>query len=97
LNSKKTYDAQGTFVAVAHIKHTDMIFADGTPPTDTILNYFLSLCEQYTDDSSEVYSSNNEVNGSNAIDTNTNSYGKEKLNTCGGTVAVHCKGKFHKN
>lgn len=88
LNSKKTYDAQGTFVAVARINHTDMVFADGTPPNESILNYFLELCEMYIDDS-------NEVNGSNAIDTNTNDANKDvdKLHKCGGAVAVHCKGK----
>lgn len=91
LNSKKTYDAKRTFVEVANIQHTDMIFTDGTPPTDLILKHFLRLCEQYIDESS-VLSSNNEVNYSNTNTKNKNS--EVVADKCVGAVAVHCKGIF---
>lgn len=50
LNNKRTYDAKRTFVEVANIQHSDMVFTDGTPPTDAILRGFLNLCERYIGD-----------------------------------------------
>lgn len=90
LNSKKTYDAKRTFVAVANIQHSDLVFTDGTPPTDSILNYFLRLCEEYINDDSEVECANNEIGKFDANNTITiiNNVTKSP-----GAVAVHCKGK----
>jgi len=106
LNSKKTYDAKRTFVAVANIQHTDLVFTDGTPPTDSILKYFLHLCEQYIDDSCDVECTNNEKSESNQITPNAiinseaneitpNTITNSEANAakCIGAVAVHCKGK----
>lgn len=58
-----------------------MVFTDGTPPTDSILNNFLNLCEQYINDDLDAINRNKNING--------------KTNTfkCGDAVAVHCKGK----
>jgi len=91
LNSKRTYDAKRTFVEVANIQHTDMVFTDGTPPTDTILNNFLNLCEEYIEDVSVVDRTNSEITEPNAIDMNVNSDIGSVIN-CIGAVAVHCKG-----
>lgn len=93
LNSKNTYDARRTFVEAANIQHTDLIFTDGTPPTDAILNKFLDLCEQYIEDIPEVKYMNNEITGPNAID-NTKRVNDETSSAfnCVGAVAVHCKG-----
>lgn len=66
-----------------------MIFTDGTPPSDSILQSFLNVCEQYINDSSELESKNNEITLPNKIITNTN---KSE-----GAVAVHCKGKYNNN
>lgn len=85
LNSKRTYDAKCTFVAAANIQHTDLVFTDGTPPTDSILNIFLNLCEQYVNDDSD------------AINRNKNITNKTNTSKCGGAVAVHCKGKCDSN
>lgn len=93
LNSKKTYDAKRTFVAVANIQHTDLIFTDGTPPSDTILKYFLRLCEQYIDDSCEVEHTNNEKCESNEITPNIIINNEVNIDKHAGAVAVHCKGK----
>jgi len=86
------YDAQRTFVAVANIQHTDMIFTDGTPPSVAILNNFLRLCEQYTDNSSEVKCTNSELKIIPNVNTNENSNGNDSTTNCDGAVAVHCKG-----
>lgn len=78
-------------MAIANIQHTDMIFPDGTPPSDSILNKFLRLCEQYIDENAEGIFQNNEMNESNITTTNTS------INTnasSAGAVAVHCKGKI---
>lgn len=91
LNSKRTYDAKRTFVEVANIQHTDMIFTDGTPPTDLILKHFLRLCEQYIDESSETLNTN-EINDLNTITTNKNTNSEIVADKCVGAVAVHCKG-----
>jgi hypothetical protein len=66
-----------------------MVFTDGTPPTDSILDCFLCLCEQYINENSNVVSMNNEIKDSNTITTNTNI--NSKVNVAG-AVAVHCKG-----
>lgn len=75
---------------MANIQHTDMVFTDGTPPTDTILQSFLSVCEQYidTNDNSES-ECKNETEESSIISTNSNICNGK----CEGAVAVHCKGK----
>jgi len=91
LNSKKTYDAKRTFVAVANIQHTDLVFTDGTPPSDSILKYFLRLCEQYIDDNCDVELAN-EKSESNEI-SNTIINSEDAIAKCVGAVAVHCKGK----
>ena len=93
LNSKKTYDAKRTFVALANIQHTDLVFTDGTPPSDSILKSFLSLCEQYVDDSCEVELTNNEKSQSNEITPNTIINSEANVAKYVGAVAVHCKGK----
>ncbi|XP_060844473.1 dual specificity protein phosphatase CDC14C-like [Rhopalosiphum padi] len=89
LNSKKTYDAKRTFVAVANIQHTDLVFTDGTPPSDSILKYFLRLCEQYIDDNCDVELAN-EKSESNEI-SNTIINSEDAIAKCVGAVAVHCK------
>lgn len=93
LNSKKTYDAKRTFVAVANIQHTDLIFTDGTPPSDSILKCFLHLCEQYIDDSCEVEHTDNEKSESNDITRNIIINNETNVPNHAGAVAVHCKGK----
>lgn len=95
LNSKKTYDAKRTFVAVANIQHTDLIFTDGTPPSDSILKCFLHLCEQYIDDSCEVKLTNNEKSESSEITPNIIINNETNVANHAGAVAVHCKGKFN--
>lgn len=91
LNSKKTYDAKRTFVTVANIQHTDLIFTDGTPPSDAILKYFLRLCEQYIDDNCEVESTNNEKSELNEITPNIIINSEANVAKYAGAVAVHCK------
>jgi len=93
LNSKKTYDAKHTFVAEANIQHTDLIFTDGTPPSDTILKSFLDICEQYIDDSCEVEHANNEKCESNECTPNIIINNEANVGKHAGAVAVHCKGK----
>lgn len=90
LNSKRTYDAKRTFVDVANIKHTDMIFTDGTPPSDAILQLFLKLCAQYIDDISEVECTNKQ----SELDVTKNTITSSEISSthCVGAVAVHCKG-----
>lgn len=61
-----------------------MVFTDGTPPTDSILDCFLCLCEQYMNENSNDVSMNNEIKDSNTSINN-------KVNVAG-AVAVHCKG-----
>lgn len=80
-------------MAVANIQHTDMVFTDGTPPSDLILKKFLRLCEQYIDDSSEVESTNIIINEPNVTFTNKNGNGETSATKNVGAVAVHCKGK----
>jgi len=80
LNNKRTYDAKRTFVEAANIQHSDMVFTDGTPPTDAILGGFLNLCERYVGDVTDARRANGETTGPTVVDT-------------GGAVAVHCKGK----
>lgn len=64
-----------------------MVFTDGTPPTDSILQSFFSVCEQYINDSFEL-ECNNDMCESNIITTNSKvSKGKFE-----GAVAIHCKG-----
>lgn len=92
LNSKKTYDAKCTFVAVANIQHTDMFFTDGTTPTDLILTAFLRLCEQYVDDGSDFESTSDEVNKQHLVTSNQNQ-NDVCAAKCTGAVAIHCKGK----
>lgn len=70
-----------------------MIFTDGTPPSDSILNSFLCLCEQYIDENAEGVLTNNEMNES-SIQTTTNTNINTKASTAG-AVAVHCKGKMN--
>lgn len=91
LNSKRTYDAKRTFVDVANIKHTDMVFTDGTPPSDAILQLFLNLCAQYIDDISEVECTNNKISESD-VTKNTITSSEDGSANCVGAVAVHCKG-----
>lgn len=93
LNSKKTYDAKRTFVAVANIQHTDLVFTDGTPPSDSILKIFLRLCEQYIDDNCDVECTNNEKSESSEIFPNTTINSEVDTAKYVGAVAVHCKGK----
>lgn len=78
-------------MAVANIQHTDMVFTDGTPPSDLILQKFLRLCEQYIDDCPKVESTN-VLNREPSIATNEN--GEASANQNVGAVAVHCKGKI---
>ncbi|XP_025206218.1 dual specificity protein phosphatase CDC14C isoform X2 [Melanaphis sacchari] len=89
LNSKKTYDAKSTFVAVANIQHTDLVFTDGTPPSDSILKVFLRLCEQYIDDNIDHI--NNEKSEANDIIPNTTINSEDNTAKYIGAVAVHCK------
>lgn len=93
LNSKKTYDAKRTFIELANIQHTDLVFTDGTPPSDSILKGFLHLCEQYIDDSCEVECINNEKIESNEITPNKILNSEANVAKYIGAVAVHCKGK----
>lgn len=95
LNSKKTYDAKRTFVTVANIQHTDLIFTDGTPPSDAILKCFLRLCEQYIDDNFEVEHTNNVKSELNEITPNLTINSEANVAKYAGAVAVHCKGKIN--
>ncbi|VVC42791.1 Hypothetical protein CINCED_3A023821, partial [Cinara cedri] len=88
LNCKKTYDAKRTFVAVANIQHTDMVFTDGTPPPSAILKSFLHLCEHYN---VEVFKGERTNDEPNLIITNKSTNSEAIINKCAGAVAVHCK------
>lgn len=87
LNGRSTYNAKNTFVNVAHIKHTDLGFCDGTPPPFYELNKFMCICEEYANHDFEVIRTNNKMS-----ESNTNSISEINLSKrC--AVAVHCKGK----
>lgn len=91
LNGRNTYNAKNTFVKVAHIKHTDLGFCDGTPPPFYELNKFMSICEEYAEHGSEVACVNKEM-----CESNTNSNNREiTLSKSRCAVAVHCKGKCY--
>jgi len=94
LNETDTYDGKYTFEAVAKIKHTDLYFEDGTPPPDTILESFLSLCEQYISKGSKAECLNNVTKESKLEHKNEN----KKINALEveSAVAVHCLGKYFK-
>lgn len=81
-------------MAVANIQHTDMVFADGTPPSDLVLKKFLRLCEQYIYDCPEVESTNVMINEPNVITANENVNDDASSTINVGAVAVHCKGKI---
>ncbi|XP_050426218.1 dual specificity protein phosphatase CDC14C-like [Adelges cooleyi] len=90
LNSKRVYNAKRTFVATGHIDHTDLIFPDGTSPTDLIVLRFLCLCEDFLDDFSTK-------DGMDQQGTTSQSPTSESLvennvsRSTKGAVAVHCK------
>lgn len=94
LNSKNTYNAKSTFVAIANIQHTDLYFTDGTSPPKSILKQFLHLCEQYQDDNCGDECTSNNISDSNVTNTNLNITNHSTVDERVGAVAVHCKGKL---
>lgn len=94
LNETNTYDGKHTFEAFAKIKHTDLYFEDGTAPPDTILESFLSLCEQYINNGSKTECLNNDTKGLNLEHKNKNK--KKSALEFESAVNVHCLGKYFK-